>query len=103
VASRLNGRGILASFAGLPHLSWGGGRPVSFPFFTHLHWTALAVNHEDGTAGRRYLGSLPPAGQWRLLEIPASAVGLEGRVVTGMAFTLFDGRATCDYVGKTSR
>jgi glucose/arabinose dehydrogenase len=47
-------------------------------------------------------GPLPPLGQWVRLEVPASAVNLEGRTVSGMAFTVYDGRATWDYAGKTS-
>jgi hypothetical protein len=46
------------------------------------------------------MGSLPAAGQWIRLEVPANLVGLEGRTVNGMAFTLFGGRATWDHVGK---
>jgi hypothetical protein len=34
------------------------------------------------------------------LEVPAATVGLEGRIVGGMAFTLFDGTATWDRAGK---
>jgi hypothetical protein len=56
----------------------------------------------DGTAGRKRLGDLPPAGAWVRLEVPASAVGLEGLSVTGMGFTLFDGRASWDRAGKMS-
>ena len=56
----------------------------------------------DGTASRRYMGPLPATGQWTRLEVPASAVGLEGVSVTGMAFTLFDGRVTFDAVGVSS-
>ena len=36
------------------------------------------------------------------LEVPASAVGLEGHVLNGMAFTLYGGRATWDHAGKAS-
>ena len=54
----------------------------------------------DGTASRRYMGPLPAAGQWVRLEVPASLVGLEGRIVNGMAFTLQNGRATWDRAGK---
>jgi hypothetical protein len=53
----------------------------------------------DGTASRRPMGPLPPAGQWTRLEVTAALVGLEGRRVNGMAFTLFDGRATWDCAG----
>jgi hypothetical protein len=56
----------------------------------------------NGAASRRYMGPLPSAGQWALLQVPASDVGLENRVVTGMAFALYNGRAAWDYVGKTS-
>jgi hypothetical protein len=34
------------------------------------------------------------------LEVPAALVGLEGRTLNGMAFTLFGGRATWDRAGK---
>ncbi len=52
---------------------------------------------------RRPVGYLPLAGQWVRLEVPAKAVGLEGKTVNGMAFTLFGGRATWDRAGKYSR
>ncbi len=55
----------------------------------------------DGTNSRRNMGPLPPTGQWVRLEVPASQVGLEGRVVNGMAFSLFNGRATWDYAGRS--
>jgi hypothetical protein len=54
----------------------------------------------DGTASRRNMGSLPATGQWVRLAVPAAQVGLEGRTVNGMAFTLWNGRATWDYSGK---
>ncbi|HOP96447.1 MAG TPA: glycoside hydrolase family 9 protein [Verrucomicrobiota bacterium] len=56
----------------------------------------------EGTAECRRMGPLPPAGQWVRLLVPAHAVGLEGKAVSGMAFTLFDGRAAWDNAGKTS-
>jgi hypothetical protein len=43
---------------------------------------------------------LPEAGQWVRLEVPAAQVGLEGRTLNGMAYTLYGGRATWDYAGK---
>ena len=46
------------------------------------------------------MGALPALGQWVRLEVPAAQVGLEGRTLNGMAFTLNDGRATWDYAGK---
>jgi PKD repeat protein len=55
---------------------------------------------QDKTASRRYIGPLPPTGQWVRLAVPASQVDLVGRTVTGMAFFLFDGRVTFDAAGK---
>jgi hypothetical protein len=52
-----------------------------------------------GTADRRPMGPLPFADEWVRLEVPAAAVGLEGKAVTGMAFTLWGGRAVWDYAG----
>jgi hypothetical protein len=56
----------------------------------------------DGTVSRWCMGPLPPAGQWVRLEVPAELVGLEGCVVGGMAFSLWDGRATWDRAGEIS-
>ena len=65
------------------------------------YWGANLVGYGvDGTVSRRSMGPLPPTGQWVRLAVPASAVGLEGRVVHGMAFTLYNGRATWDQAGK---
>jgi hypothetical protein len=55
-----------------------------------------------GGPSRFYAGALPSAGGWARLEVRASQVGLEGSHLTGMAFTLFDGRATWDAAGKTA-
>jgi hypothetical protein len=65
------------------------------------YWGAHRISYGAlGTASCRYMGPLPAAGQWARLEVPASLVGLEGTKLSGMAFTLFDGRATWDYAGK---
>jgi hypothetical protein len=45
-----------------------------------------------GTPTRRRVGDLPATGQWVRLEVPASAVGLEGSSVSGMAFTVYGER-----------
>ncbi len=55
---------------------------------------------QTGTASRYYAGALPTAGNWVRLEVPASAVGLEGKIVQGMAFTLWGGRAAWDRAGR---
>jgi len=54
----------------------------------------------NGSASRLFMGPLPPLGQWVRLDVPASAVGLEGSTLNGMAFTLVNGQATWDYAGK---
>ena len=65
------------------------------------YWGASQIGFGiEGTVSRRNMGALPPAGQWVRLEVPASLVGLEGRTLNGMAFTLFNGRATWDHGGK---
>jgi len=67
------------------------------------YWGANLITYGvDGTAGRRNLGPLPSAGAWVRLEASAAAVGLEGRTLKGMAFSLSGGRATWDAAGKTS-
>ena len=86
--------------------------PANLPSEVMLEWTDgflteqrayWGANQIDlglvGTATRRYMGPLPPAGQWVRLEVPASLLELEGIAVNGMSFTLFNGRATWDYAG----
>jgi len=64
------------------------------------YWGADLIDYgRNGTASRRYMGPLPAAGEWVRLEVPASLVDLEGVVIEGMSFTLFDGGATWDYAG----
>jgi len=77
-------------------LQWNDGT-----WNSRAYWGANVLPYGiDGTASRRYMGPLPAAGQWVRLEVPAALVGLEGRTVNGMAFTLSDGRATWDQAGK---
>jgi hypothetical protein len=65
------------------------------------YWGADRITYGiQGTASRKPIGSLPAAGQWVQLQVPASAVGLEGKTITGMSFSTFDGRATWDATGK---
>jgi hypothetical protein len=68
------------------------------------YWGANSIGFGvDGTASRRYMGPLPAAGQWVQLQVPASQVGLEGSTLNGMAFTLFNGRATWDTAGRLNQ
>ena len=79
-------------------LSWN----ASGSWVHNAYWGADLINvGTNGTNSRRYMGALPATGKWVRLEIPASAVGLEGAAITGMAFSLFDGRATWDTTGVT--
>jgi RHS repeat-associated protein len=67
------------------------------------YWGANQIGFgTDGSTGRHYMGALPPAGSWQRLEVPASAVGLEGSTVNGMAFTLYNGKAAWDHAGLRS-
>jgi len=87
--------------------------PVQVPSEVMLQWNDGSWEHRaywgsnnipwgvDGTASRRFMGPLPPTGQWVRLEVPAELVGLEDREINGMAFTLWDGRATWDRAGKS--
>jgi hypothetical protein len=88
--------------------------PVYSPMEVMLQWYADDWEHRaywgankmelgaNGTPGRVYVGPLPPAGQWVRLEVPASDLALEEKTVTGMAFTLYDGRVTWDSLGKAT-
>jgi len=59
------------------------------------YWGANLIGWgSEGTTSRLQLSSeLPPPGVWTRLEVPAEALGLAGRDISGMAFTLFGGRA----------
>src|SRR6185369_4570103 len=75
------------------------------PLEIMLHWNDGSWEHRaywganldsygaDGTASRRSMGLLPPAGQWVRLEVPASSVGLENSTIKGMSFSVYGGRA----------
>lgn len=91
--------------------------PVNPPSEVMLQWnddSALTWNHRaywganlipygvDGTVSRRYMGPLPPTGQWVRLSVPAEQVGLEGTTLSGASFVQYNGRATWDHSGKTS-
>jgi hypothetical protein len=65
-------------------------------FFSGIGGTeGTPSKHQEST-------SLPGAtGTWLRLNVPASDVGLEGHTISGMAFTLYGGRATWDNAGKS--
>lgn len=74
--------------SGWEHRAYWGGNSIPFG--------------ADGTASRKYMGALPASGGWVRLNVPASAVGLEGINIDGMAFTLWNGKATWDKAGKSA-
>lgn len=88
--------------------------PANLPSEIMLQWNDGTWEHRaywganlitwgtDGMNSRRFMGPLPPAGQWVRLEVPASQVGLEGRTLNGLAFSMYGGRATWDRAGKSS-
>jgi hypothetical protein len=89
--------------------------PLNMPTEVMVQWLSNDWGHRaywgenyiawgtDGTGSRRYMGALPAAGRWVRLEVPASEVGLEGSSISGIAFTLYGGRATWDHAGKASQ
>ena len=65
------------------------------------YWGANSIGWgTDGSASRLRMGDLPPLGEWVRLAVPADSVGLAGQSITGMAFTLFDGRAAYGLSGR---
>jgi hypothetical protein len=78
-------------------LAWNDGASWEH----RAYWGANTITYgQSGSAGRFHAGSLPPAGKWVRLRVPAASVGLKGAVVTGMGFSLYDGRATWGSAGK---
>jgi hypothetical protein len=65
------------------------------------YWGAdMILFGTKGTASRRYMGPLPASGRWVRLKVPAAQLGLEGRSLKGMSFTLQGGMAFWDRTGK---
>ena len=57
-------------------LAWNAG---SWDWEHRAYWGENLINKgTDGTNSRRYMGPLTATGEWVRLEIPASAVGLDG-------------------------
>ncbi|HKR02638.1 MAG TPA: hypothetical protein VJT09_18310, partial [Pyrinomonadaceae bacterium] len=89
--------------------------PANPPSEVMLQWKEADWDHRaywganiipwgtDGTNSLRYMGPVPATGQWVRLEVDAAQVGLVGKTLNGMAFTLYNGRATWDKAGKSSQ
>jgi len=64
------------------------------------HWTqAYWGNDNIAWNPRKYMGVLPKTGVWTRLSVPASSIEMENKIVYGMSFTLFNGKATWDCSG----
>jgi hypothetical protein len=60
------------------------------------YWGANRIEQGNaGTPARHFMGPIPREwlGQWKLVEVPAAAVGLEGKKLRGMTFLQFGGSA----------
>jgi hypothetical protein len=79
-------------------LAWNDGSSWEH----RAYWGANTITYgQSGSAGRFPAGALPPTGRWVQLRVRARAVGLEGAILTGMSFSLVDGRATWDAAGRS--
>ncbi len=90
--------------------------PANPPKEIMLQWNAGNWEHRaywgenkiewgtDNSVSRRHLGPLPEPGRWVRLTIPTEKVGLKpGNIITGWAFTQFDGTVTWDKAGIHTR
>ncbi len=59
----------------------------------------LVGEGKPGTASRYHIGPLPQSGRLVRLEVPAAVVGLAGRAINGMMFTLHGGQAVWGSAG----
>jgi len=79
-------------------LAWNDGSSWEH----RAYWGANAITYgQNGSAGRHRAGPLPPPGRWVQLRVPAAGVGLQGGTVSGMSFSLVDGRAAWDSAGAS--
>lgn len=87
--------------------------PANVPAEAMIQWNDGSWNHRaywgsnaitfgiNGTPSRLAMGALPPTGRWTKLSVPAQQVALTNSSLNGLALTLYGGRATWDYIGKT--
>lgn len=65
------------------------------------YWGDNLINlGTNETVSRKRIENIPVSGRWIQLVVPASLVGLEGKQVSGIKFTLYNGRAAWDRIGK---
>jgi hypothetical protein len=76
---------------------------VMLQFFDGSDWVRARWGSNRFSFGPSIrIGSVPATGEWVRLEVSAEALGLVGRRVEGVAFTLFDGEAAWDALGRVS-
>ncbi|HSJ75296.1 MAG TPA: RHS repeat-associated core domain-containing protein, partial [Gemmatimonadales bacterium] len=66
------------------------------------YWGENLFNYGTPGTGRFAFGAIPAAGQWVRLEVPAQVMNLVNKSITGMAFSVYGGRAWFDRAGKRS-
>jgi flagellar hook assembly protein FlgD len=64
--------------------------------------SSINTGGQDGTKSLYYMGIITETGKWIRLKIPASAIGLSGKEVKGVAFVTYDGKAYWDKTTKSS-
>jgi RHS repeat-associated protein len=81
--------------------NWQAGN--NQPAVSGAYWGENLVQFgTDNTRTRRYMGPLPPVGQWTRLDVPSTFVNLNDQTLTGEGFVVYDGRAWFDRTGKAS-
>jgi RHS repeat-associated protein len=81
--------------------NWQAGN--NQPAVSGAYWGENLVTFgTDNTRTRRYMGPLPPVGQWTRLDVPSTFVNLNDQTLTGEGFVVYDGRAWFDRTGKAS-
>jgi YD repeat-containing protein len=73
-------------------LQWNDGA-----WLQNAYWGADLI---AASLGKVRIGDLPATGGWARLEVPASQLGFEGKVMKGMRFKVYGGRVTWDRAGK---
>ncbi len=70
-----------------------------------IYWGENLINFgRDGTPSRKHMGSLPAAGTWHRISVPAAEVNLRaGQVINGFALSQFGGRVLWDKVGRVTQ
>jgi subtilisin family serine protease len=92
----------LVQWVKIPTAGVAGGTPatIMLQFLAEDGWhRAYWGTNYTGWEPSARMGNIPPFNQWVKLTIPASAVGLEGRSLTGWAYTLYNGSAIWDVSG----